>query len=761
MESSLPFIDFIKEDKSKYPKASETVNPKTGKAYIDPHDDFLVGDSGGFLMNWSFKFIDTSIFSEVAQEYEKNIRDPEIVSWVNSLDIPSTENRGKFFYCPFPTGSLQYDNFWKRETDRRRRGMTAKCKLLSTGEIVDLHITGDHYNYLNYGRIMRTPTEQERQELDERGLYKQELIEGFPRFWDGDYWNFKIDEFIARNKFHLTKGKARGKGYSNKRGSQGANTMNLIPSAVIVLAAYNIDYLTDPKATTDMLKTNLDWFEEHTHWKRFYLSENYEHIQLGYRLTAKGHKKFGYLSTALSVALHNNPSAAIGKRAIEIDVEEAGKCPNLDQFMDVTMSSTEVGAGKVGTIRVYGTSGVKDADYAMFGYVFYNPKMYDMFPMENVWDEDSRHTVCGFFHPQVLNMEPFMDEHGNSLFEKAYQYDIKDKKEKENELSPEKYFYYVAQRANKPSEAFSRGVRNIFSSPELTMHTDSLLYGKQVEYHRDGMWVESADGVIFKTNAELKAEGSEWHPYIMDVPFDPKKDFYGCVREYHPPYKIDGVVPKDLYYIVYDTVGIDKKSDLVIAKNSLNSIQVWMYPNTIANSTGDIMVAAYAGRPEKMQTANRIAFNLCRAYNAKALVEVNRGTCVQDFRRWNGLHYLMRDPTVALFSRKDINDLNVPYGMVIEGTDKAELALQYLQELLYTQVSKTEDGKTLFLLHYIKDIPFLLELTTFRNIGNFDRISAARLVPFARKVYLEKKTKSKATNTTRSIKRVIGLYGHT
>lgn len=34
---------------------------------------------------------------------------------------------------------------------------------------------------------------------------------GFPRYWDGDYWNFKIDEFIANNKFHLTKAKARRK----------------------------------------------------------------------------------------------------------------------------------------------------------------------------------------------------------------------------------------------------------------------------------------------------------------------------------------------------------------------------------------------------------------------------------------------------------------------------------------------------------------------------------------------------------------------
>jgi len=757
--NSLPFIDFINSDKSRFPKASSVINPRTTRLFVDKDDDFLIGDSGGILYNWSFKFIDTTVFSQVAIDYERNKKDLDVINWVNGLNVPATENRGKYYYCPYINGSLQYDEFWRRETRRRREGMTAPCKLLSTGEIVNLRITGDNYNYLNYSRIMRTPTEEEREELDAKGLFKQELISGFPRFWDGDYWSFKVDEFIALNKYHLCKAKARGKGYSYKRGSQAANTVNLIPGVIVVLGAHVIDYLTDPGATTDMAKTNLDWYEENTHWRRFYLSENYDHIQLGYRVTSKGNKKFGYKGSILSVAFHNNPSAAIGKRAIEIDIEEAGKCPNLDSVLDVTLSSTEVGAGQVGTIRAYGTSGVKDADYRIFAFIFYNPRMYGMLPMENVFDDNSRHTVCGLWHPQVLDYEPYIDKDGNSLFELAFAADYRDKAQKEKELTKDKFFFYNAQRANKPSEAFNRGVQNIFSSPELSSHLDGLMYGKETAYHRDGAYVEKEEGLVFMTNEEIKVINGDWHPYIMDVPFDPNKDFYGCIREYHPPYKKDGVVPPNLYYGVYDTVGIDKKTDTVIQKNSLNSVQIWMYPNNISNSSGDILVAAYAGRPEKMTTANRIAYNMIKAYNGKLLPEVNRGTVVQDFRRWNALHFLMRDPTVQLMSRKDMIELDIAYGTVIEGTDKVELALQYLQEFLYSPVAESDDGKKLLRLHYIKDIPFLLELVSFRNIGTFDRISSARLLPFARKVYLEKKTKSIGKNKSKSIKELIGLYG--
>ena len=62
MEQTLPFIQFIKSDFSRYPKACDTINPKTGVNYIDIDEDFLIGDSGGFIMKWDFSFINTHLF---------------------------------------------------------------------------------------------------------------------------------------------------------------------------------------------------------------------------------------------------------------------------------------------------------------------------------------------------------------------------------------------------------------------------------------------------------------------------------------------------------------------------------------------------------------------------------------------------------------------------------------------------------------------------------------------------------------------------
>ena len=755
----LPFISYINEDKSKYRFANSEFNKSINANYIDDNNDFLIGNSGGFLMNIDFKFVNTHLFTKVAKDHSVNKLNTKLRTWIEGLPEKRTENRNKYYYCPYLKGSIEYDRFWSKETYRRRNGMIAKCKLLKNGEIVDLHITGDHYNYLNYGRMQRTPTSNERKYLHNIGDYKTELVDGFPRNWDGDYWNFKVDLFIARNKFHLTKAKARGKGYSYKRGSQGANTLNLVKNSVIVLAADIIDYLTDRDATASMVKRNLDWYEDNTHWKRGYISENLESLVLGHKTKSGGNKIYGYNSKMFSVSLHNNESAAIGKRAIEIDFEESGKLKNLRKALNVTMSSTEVGAGNIGTIRAYGTAGTKDANWADFAYCFYYPNAYQMMPFENIWDKNSRHAKCGFFHPQVWNMEPFIDKDGNSLLQEAFEYDLIDKENAAKNMTISDYLIYVGQRANSPEEAFKNATENIFSSPELDAHVTNVRYNPEYRYYRDGVLIETDKGLIFETNKERIGKNSKVHPYIEKVPFDANDDVYGCIREFYPPFRDkDGVIPDNLYYAVYDTVGKDKDSDTIINKNSLNSINIMMFPNNISNSTGDILVASYAGRPPKMEQCDRIFLKLLKRYNCKGLPEVDRGETVHNFTRWQSLNRLYKDP-IKVINDPKTDERNIGYGVNMGGGDKADQALEYLAEMLYTPVSKREDGSDILVLHYIKDLPFLLELQSFTRDGNFDRISSMRLAPLIRKYAIIKKIKAKK-KIGRSIYDIIGLYGY-
>ena len=107
------FYNYINEDKSKYRKASKTENSATGYPYVDKHDDFLIGSSGGFLFNISFKFKRTYRLSPAA-----NIFDPY-----------------KNQYIPYKRNSFKYEEWRKREERRKeKRGRVSRAEAQRRGE---------------------------------------------------------------------------------------------------------------------------------------------------------------------------------------------------------------------------------------------------------------------------------------------------------------------------------------------------------------------------------------------------------------------------------------------------------------------------------------------------------------------------------------------------------------------------------------------------------------------------------------------------
>ena len=721
----IPFIDYLCEDKSKYPKASEGISYITNKPLYDPDNDFLIGNSGGILMNIDFIVINIERLSKAA----------------DTFDEYGT-------YCDYDPSTPAYESFWQRETSRRKKGVFIKAKLYykdipkffdanTTDEereslLQPLRITGAHYTYLNYGRIERTPNDKERARLKREGAEHVETVMGFPRYWDGDYWNFKIDEFIANNKFHLTKAKARRKGFSYKRGSQAANTINLFPNVTVTLAADQLAYLTDKGATTFMAKKCLDHFEEHTFWKRGYISEAIDDILMGYRVSTKGLKNFGWLSNLYSVAIGKNESAAVGKKAIEIDFEEAGKCPNLQKALDVTLSNTESGAISVGTIRVYGTGGTKGANWAAFSKAFYNPKMNKMLCMENIWDINKRHEVCGFFFPQVWDCEPYI-ERGNSIIFTAYAWDKQDKENHFHNNDSETHIIYKAQRANTPAEAFINTTENMFASPELNLHVSDLINDNATRFFQDGWIVVNDLGNSNKAEFIPKAEcikrdifgKGRFHEFVNQVPHSSRDDTHGCVRMYYRPFLVNGEVPKDLYFTVVDAYKVDKAQKDVTDKHSLYSAQVWMRSNTITPYPNQkLLVCEYIGRLDTMEQNDIVTMGMCLMYNAECCPEAGTGETVSNFIKYKLRRYLMLDPTNAN-TRKLTNPNNNDYGIVIGDGDKKYNGLRMLKEFIYEPLSYTADGKPIRRLKSISSVRLLLECQRFTAEGNFDHISAA------------------------------------
>lgn len=746
-----PFIDYILEDKESYKPLSSSICRFTGKPWIDRDNDFLIGESGGVLMKIDFIFVGTEIFSRVADFYEKH-----------------------GCYCLEPDDSPNAIKFWQREMDRRVKGVQAYCKLYikdipaylaakSDAErkalLHKVRITGDHYNYLNYGRIERAPNEKERKQLDKEGRFKVNTVEGFPRFWDGDYWNFKIDELIANNSCNLCKAKARRKGFSYKRGSQAANTINANKNVTVTLAADQMDYLTEKGATSYMVKVNLDWYEDKTYWRRGYLSENFDKgIELGYKKSKEGQKAFGFRSKLLSVAIGKNESAAVGKKAIETDFEEAGKCPNLQKALDVMMSNSESGAMRIGTIRVYGTGGTKGANWEAFSNCFYNPGKNDMLPMENIWDANSRHAVCGFFFPQIWDYEPFIED-GNSLLFASWKDDYDKKRGAEKEKDAGEYNIYVGQRANSPNEAFTNTQENIFHSPELTNHINAIKYDKSNHFYEDGWYILDDGRVRFITKQECIKRtifGSDrFHEYITDVPHNSKTDVHGCIREFYSPIPNDG----SLYFISYDPYRVDKNKEEVSTKNSLASFQVWMRTNSKTPYMGKRLVASYCGRLDTMEAVDKLVLYACLRWNCKVLYEAGTGELVTNFKKWGYRDKLLKDPS-SYINRSVDGPRITGYGIVIGDGDIKLEGMRMVRDFLYEIVGKTSDDTPIYRFNQIYDISFLLELDRFIFGRNADRLSSAIVAMFEfRKDSLllerEANSKSKTNNIGRKVNRFL------
>lgn len=746
-----PFIDYILEDKESYKPLSSSICRFTGKPWIDRDNDFIIGESGGVLMKIDFVFVGTEIFSRVADFYEKH-----------------------GCYCLEPDDSPNAIKFWQREMDRRVKGVQAYCKLYikdipaylaakSDAErkalLHKVRITGDHYNYLNYGRIERAPNEKERKQLDKEGRFKVNTVEGFPRFWDGDYWNFKIDELIANNSCNLCKAKARRKGFSYKRGSQAANTINANKNVTVTLAADQMDYLTEKGATSYMVKVNLDWYEDKTYWRRGYLSENFDKgIELGYKKSKEGQKAFGFRSKLLSVAIGKNESAAVGKKAIETDFEEAGKCPNLQKALDVMMSNSESGAMRIGTIRVYGTGGTKGANWEAFSNCFYNPGKNDMLPMENIWDANSRHAVCGFFFPQIWDYEPFIED-GNSLLFASWKDDYDKKRGAEKEKDAGEYNIYVGQRANSPNEAFTNTQENIFHSPELTNHINAIKYDKSNHFYEDGWYILDDGRIRFVTKQECIERaifGSDrFHEYITDVPHNSKTDVHGCIREFYSPIPNDG----SLYFISYDPYRVDKNKEEVSTKNSLASFQVWMRTNSKTPYMGKRLVASYCGRLDTMEAVDKLVLYACLRWNCKVLYEAGTGELVTNFKKWGYRDKLLKDPS-SYINRSVDGPRITGYGIVIGDGDIKLEGMRMVRDFLYEIVGKTSDDTPIYRFNQIYDISFLLELDRFIFGRNADRLSSAIVAMFEfRKDSLllerEANSKSKTNNTGRKVNRFL------
>jgi hypothetical protein len=713
-DGKYPFLEYIEEpDKEKkYKKASDC-------GWYDPHNNFLIGDSGGFLLNIRpGKFVNTELFNEAARTYQAT---------------------GK--YTQFKVDSIPHRQFRRRECDRRRNGFSAPCWQNPDGSIEDVWITGGHYNFLNYTRMERT--DESSVIVTEHGATAKKIY-SFPSFIDAQFWTWQIIEFCRRNGLHLIIDKTRRGGFSYIMAADSSNEVNLSKHKVVIHVAADNKYLIKQGGLSDFAVNNLKFFEEKTPFKRGIYSPTTDSFKLGYRMKNGVEADDSWSSSLLSVSANNNPDCAIGKDAVTIKVEELSTMQNFDEFMNVTEPTMTVGTRTTGTLMAWGTATA--ANMQVFEQNFYNPRAFGFMAFENVFDNDARNEVCGFFKSYAWGLEGEIDgvkgfdEDGNSNLRIGLKLAARERIEKKKTAKTfAEYLNYLGQRALFPAESFSSASENIFSSEALNKFEDKLRVDNSYKFYTDGeLFEDGTKKIYFKSNARIRIENPDMktYDYIQGVPRRGNEDPHGCIRvwfapEYEETYINDRLVRSILpgtYVAVYDPVGIDKDKKEITDRHSHNSIFVIEMPRE-RNGFKPKLCAAYYGRTERLEEADEKFYRLCKWYNCigTGLVEINRGETVSNFRKWKATKYLGYEPLYVWDSAVK-EKVSTSYGYNIGSGPKKLDGLRLLKEFLYEIIGKNEFGEDIYVFERFLDYQTILELKKFNAEGNFDRISSLILL---------------------------------
>lgn len=713
-DGKYPFLEYIEEpDKEKkYKKASDC-------GWYDPHNNFLIGDSGGFLLNIRpGKFVNTELFNEAARTYQAT---------------------GK--YTQFKVDSIPHRQFRRRECDRRRNGFSAPCWQNPDGSIEDVWITGGHYNFLNYTRMERT--DESSVIVTEHGATAKKIY-SFPSFIDAQFWTWQIIEFCRRNGLHLIIDKTRRGGFSYIMAADSSNEVNLSKHKVVIHVAADNKYLIKQGGLSDFAVNNLKFFEEKTPFKRGIYSPTTDSFKLGYRMKNGVEADDSWSSSLLSVSANNNPDCAIGKDAVTIKVEELSTMQNFDEFMNVTEPTMTVGTRTTGTLMAWGTATA--ANMQIFEQNFYNPRAFGFMAFENVFDNDARNEVCGFFKSYAWGLEGEIDgvkgfdEDGNSNLRIGLKLAARERIEKKKTAKTfAEYLNYLGQRALFPAESFSSASENIFSSEALNKFEDKLRVDNSYKFYTDGeLFEDGTKKIYFKSNARIRIENPDMktYDYIQGVPRRGNEDPHGCIRvwfapEYEETYIGDRLIKSILpgtYVAVYDPVGIDKDKKEITDRHSHNSIFVIEMPRE-RNGFKPKLCAAYYGRTERLEEADEKFYRLCKWYNCigTGLVEINRGETVSNFRKWKATKYLGYEP-LYVWDSAVREKVSTSYGYNIGSGPKKLDGLRLLKEFLYEVIGKNEFGEDIYVFERFLDYQTILELKKFNAEGNFDRISSLILL---------------------------------
>ena len=606
------------------------------------------------------------------------------------------------YYTQSLPGTKDYYDFWDEEKKKCLYGYK-----VDEGTAAELHVTGFHYFYLNY-----CPIDRAIDEVMPDGSTQARRERTFPAFYDGDYEYFhEIDIARAKNK-HMIVLKARRKGYSYKAGSMLARNYFFVKNSKNFVFAGQKEYLIGDGLLSKAWEF-LSFIDDHTAWAQPRLRDREMSKMSGYKKKVNGVDiEVGMKTQIIGVSLKDAPDKVRGKAGELVFFEEAGSFPGLLKAWEVTMPTMRQGSKTLGMMVAFGTGGTEGADFEAMEEIFYNPEAYDCMDYDNIWDEGSLGTKCGYFIPIYKNLDGFIDDQGNSMKDDAIEYEDQMRNKKKGAADAKSLDQYIAEHPFSPQEATLQVTANLFDVASLQEQYNMVKAKNLTSIGTIGDLYHNTKGEVkFKINGDLRQ--------ITKYPHRKDDDTTGGVVIYEAPYKNAAQhIPLNMYIICHDPYGQSQAAD----SSSLGAAYVIKRVNNIS-SPDDIIVASYVGRPNSSDDFNRNLFLLSDYYGCKIGFENDRGEVIPYAKRFRKMHRLQEE--FEMLDKKELQSKNVKrqYGMHMTEQRKKQGEI-YIRDWLNTPRSTDVDGKKTLNLHKIYDLAFLTELIKFNHKGNFDRVMA-------------------------------------
>ncbi len=647
-------------------------------------------------------------------------------------------------------GSRQYKDYWNREKKRCEEGYTSP-----TG----ISITGMHYEYLNYSQIEIVKVVEGKKQ-NSSGTQDADRYPDFPDFWQEDYKYFWIlhiakhgievqelrrlekwfddvdlpDVHFNVNRFNLIETeenlgggkhvcwtKPRGMGASWKGAEIPVHRYFHGKANKTFLLAEDKTFLTGDGLYTKFL-FKLNFINTYT---EFAQPNDYKHESVGMHYRASYHDSVtnterGLMNEVIGESLKDDPEKARGKRGY-ILWEEAGKFRGLASAYNIAMKSVSQDGAVFATNVVFGTGGLDKENFKDLESMFYDPDSYDMLKFNNIYDKGRLNTECCYFTPAFINPR-HKDKDGNSNVYEGYKFLQSVRLKKAKGTNPQALAQEKTEKPYSPSEAFLKVTSNLFPVDELQLWKTEIITSHIKDFGTYGTFEYMGGDVRFKVDMNLLP--------VKEYKLDKNLNLNGCIVQYEQPYKREGRIPDNLYFICVDPYGGDSAGG---GKKSIGVCYVMKNINNYSQPDNCI-VASYIARPDSTDDFYKNLWLLAEYYNAKIAFENDRGDgLISYFKAKKLMKWLLPEFELGFNENMPKSTVKRGFGMHMgSGKDnvRKNQGDKYIDEWLRETRRVNEDGEKKYGLHTILDIGLIDELSNYDD-SNFDRIAALRIGMYA------------------------------